>query len=157
MRTHEKTDGTQVVSYTCAETATLMRPVLKASFPGTKFSVRSDTYAGGASIRVAWTDGPTSAEVEAVAGLFSGATFDGMQDLKSYHDSVVVTADGEPMVVSYGADFVFCNRTLSEALVAKAEDEFKETFGFSYVPYGDPAWDSDWDFQHRKVLLNVKP
>lgn len=33
----------------CAETAKLLRQALKESFPGVKFSVRSSTYAGGAS------------------------------------------------------------------------------------------------------------
>ena len=37
---------------TCAETAKLARAALKQAFPGVRFSVRSDTYAGGASIHV---------------------------------------------------------------------------------------------------------
>jgi hypothetical protein len=42
----------------CAETAKLVRKVLKTAFQGVKFSVRSDTYSGGASIDIRWTDGP---------------------------------------------------------------------------------------------------
>lgn len=37
---------------TCAETAKLVRKELKKHFPGQKFSVRSHTYAGGASISI---------------------------------------------------------------------------------------------------------
>ena len=44
----------------CAETAKLLlRAALKEAFPEVAFSVRSRTYAGGASIDVTWRDGPT--------------------------------------------------------------------------------------------------
>ncbi len=36
----------------CAETAKMIRQVLKESFPGVKFSVKSSTYSMGASITV---------------------------------------------------------------------------------------------------------
>ncbi len=65
-----------------AETAKLVRKILKTAFPGTKFSVRSDTYSGGASVDIRWTDGPNREAVESVVKHYEGATFDGMQDLK---------------------------------------------------------------------------
>lgn len=68
---------------TCADTAKLVRAALKREFPGQKFSVRSHTYTGGASIDVRWTDGPQEPEVKAVAGQYDGAGFDGMIDLKT--------------------------------------------------------------------------
>ena len=71
----------------CAGTAKLVRAALKTAFPGQKFSVRSQTYAGGASNDNRWTDGPSSTEVDKVAGQYNGAGFDGMIDLKTYnHD-----------------------------------------------------------------------
>lgn len=39
---------------TTADTAKLVRSTLAARFPGVRFYVRSSTYAGGSSIRVAW-------------------------------------------------------------------------------------------------------
>ena len=48
------------------ETARIIRKALKNKFEGTKFSVRSDKNAGGASINISWTDGPTSKEVEEI-------------------------------------------------------------------------------------------
>ncbi len=65
----------------CADTAKLVRAKLKQAFPAIKFSVRSDSYAGGASIRVSWTDGPTEDEFDRVVGIFAGRAFDGMIDL----------------------------------------------------------------------------
>jgi hypothetical protein len=102
---------TPVRHLSCAETAKLVRAALRVAFPRVRFSVTSKTYSGGASIRVRWIDGPTMRRVEAVAGAFAGADFDGMQDLKTYRGPAV--ADGER--VHFGADFVFCEREASDA------------------------------------------
>lgn len=90
---------------TCAETAKLIRQSLKESFPGVKFSVKSKTYAGGASINVNWTNGPNSKQVNAIVKRFEGSYFDGMSDYKGSNYSSI---NGEE--VSFGADFVFTNR-----------------------------------------------
>ena len=90
---------------TCAETAKLVRAALKEAFPGVKFSVKSSTYAGGASINVAYTDGPSVSQVEGIAKAFQGAYFDGMTD---YKGSNYNSLDGQP--VRFGADFIFVNR-----------------------------------------------
>jgi hypothetical protein len=98
----------------CVETATLIRQALKEAFPGVKFGVRSHDYSGGASINVVWTDGPNADQVEAVAKVFQGGYFDGMQDLKGCTFAMV---DG--VQVRFGADFVFCKRKHSRALCEK--------------------------------------
>lgn len=118
------------VYYSPAETAQLVRAALKAQFPRVRFSVKTHVYAGGATVNVKWTDGPTSDMVELVAKPFAGSTFDGSIDLKSSIHRV--NEAGE--VVRYGADFVSCHRSISEALGAKAlvavrrkfEQEFAE-------------------------------
>lgn len=86
------------------DTAVLIRKALKENFTGVKFSVRTSTYAGGASVHVAYdnADVPTQS-VQDVAYRFQGATFDGMTDTKSYHTSEL--DDGRR--VRFGADFVF--------------------------------------------------
>jgi hypothetical protein len=104
---------------TCAETAKEVRKALKAAFPGIKFSVRSNNYSGGASIDVKWFDGPTSKAVDKVANKFAGATFDGMIDLKSYHDSEL---NGEP--VRFGADFIFTKRALSVSFLTNIATQY---------------------------------
>ena len=121
----------------CADTAKLLRSALKAQFPNDKFSVRSDTYAGGASIRVRWVDGSYVADVEKIAKRYEGATFDGMQDLKEYQsDLVYFEGESVPTLVRYGSDFVFTDRDLSPAYVEqlsieaqKLLDEHSETAG----------------------------
>jgi hypothetical protein len=99
------------------DTAKLLRGALKAAFPKVTFSVRSSKYAGGASIDVGWTDGPTEAQVKAVTELYRGATFDGMQDLKEYHSTLLGAPDGSVREVHFGADFIFTNRTASPELL----------------------------------------
>lgn len=65
-----------------AEVAKMIRKTLKGAFPSVKFSVRTDKYAGGASVYVGWTDGPTDPQVSARVNAYAGARFDGMTDLQ---------------------------------------------------------------------------
>lgn len=118
----------------CAETAKLVRATLKQAFPGVRFSVRCDTYAGGASIDVGWTDGPTLAAVERVARRFEGASFDGQVDLTSYHDSLLAGPDGTVEQVHYGADFIFCQRELSDGHAERPAERLTELTGEPYDP-----------------------
>jgi hypothetical protein len=113
----------------CADTAKLIRQALKEAFAGVKFTVRSSTYSGGASINIGWTDGPNAAQVEAVAKRFSGAYFDGQQD---YKGCTFAMLDGQ--VVRFGADFVFCNRTHSADQIGKACASVARRFGMAFVP-----------------------
>jgi len=115
------------------DTAKLARRILAQKFPGTKFSVRSSKYSGGASISIHWTDGPAESEVEPFVRQYEGADFDGMVDLKVYNShylledgpSLIAHAEGTngslseidnrlPVSglreVSFGADFIFCTR-----------------------------------------------
>lgn len=98
----------------CAETAKLVRAALKEAFPAIKFSVKSSVYSGGASIRVKWTDGPNSDQVETITSRFCGGYFDGSID---YKGSVYGLMDGQK--VHFGADFIFCNRDLSDATITR--------------------------------------
>lgn len=129
----------------CAETAKLIRAALKESFPGVKFSVKSNVYSGGASIDVRYQDGPAGKIVESVAEQFQGGYFDGMIDYKGscYH-----ALDGEP--VRFGADFVFVNRESSDAQIARA-------IAFLQAKYpGNPFEASVEDFKMGR-LYNVFP
>ena len=123
----------------CAETAKLVRTVLKKNFPGVKFSVRSSVYSLGASIDVSWVLGPTTKEVDAVAGRYESASFDGSIDMETRYDhwllpdgSAVVKhgpgtegsmgyipAVSNPMPagaipVSFGAHYIQCQRRYAD-------------------------------------------
>ena len=125
--------GTKYLS--CADTAKLVRKALKAAFPGVKFSVRSKTYSGGASIDINYTDGPTQSEVNAVVDQFQGADFDGMQDLKNYRGDTLL--DGE--MVSFGADFIFANRRYSPEFTRLVGEAYAAETGWT-MPSINPKW-----------------
>jgi len=140
----------------CAATAKLVRAALKKAFPGIKFSVRSSTYAGGASMSVKWTDGPTTKEVEKITGPFAGGGFDGMIDLK-YSVEAWLMPDGsasfaecrgtegsmgtvapfkyEPPApgakkVRFGSDYIFTTRENSLEALTAATKKVCEEWGF---------------------------
>lgn len=144
------------------DTAKLIRKALKESFPGVKFSVRSEKYAGGSSVHVNWTDGPNEKQVNAVAKVFEGSYFDGMTD---YKGSLRQMMDSKE--VRFGPDFVFVSREHSRDMVAKAIEsvyrkyraDFEASgidkptvedyengrllsvqFGFQTMPWQDLAW-----------------
>lgn len=91
--------------FSCADTARLVRAALKEAFPAVRFSVRSKTYSGGASINVEWTNGPSGADVKAIVGRFEGSYFDGMTDYKGSNYNEI---NGE--AVTFAADYVFTSR-----------------------------------------------
>lgn len=141
----------EVEYVTAAGTAKLIRAALKRGFPGVRFSVRSHAYSGGASIDVAWTDGPTARMVEAVAGQFAGGRFDGSIDMKigvrhwlmpdgtatvastngTEGSRGCIPAQQEPAphpdarLVHFCADFVFCNRRHSAELIARVLERWR--------------------------------
>lgn len=57
---------------------------LQAAFKGVKFSVTSESYSGGNSVRISWTDGPTVAEVETISQKYQYGHFNGMEDIYEY-------------------------------------------------------------------------
>jgi hypothetical protein len=100
-----------------AACAAAIRAELKAKFPGIKFYVRSESFSGGDSVDVDWTDGPDLEEVETIVSSYQAGHFDGMEDMYIYDDK----EPGKPT-----AKFVFANKSWSEAktaeLKAKAEE-----------------------------------
>jgi hypothetical protein len=108
-----------------ADVAKIVRKKLKAAFPGVKFAVRTDKYAGGSSVDVDWQDGPTVAQVDALVQRFAGATFDGMIDLKEYvKDSLI---DG--IQVSWGCDYVMTHREFSDDVREELRANLQATIG----------------------------
>lgn len=79
-----------------------IRVELKRSFPGIRFSVRSDY----SSVRVAWTNGPTTAEVESITSKYKAGHFDGMTDCYEYDaDQTFAKVFGSPRYVSTSRDY----------------------------------------------------
>jgi hypothetical protein len=77
-----------------------VRIELARAFPGVKFSVKTSRFSGGDSLRVSWTDGPTSGQVDEIVGKYSAGSFDGMQDLYTYERNAWTDAFGDAKYVS---------------------------------------------------------
>lgn len=101
----------------CVVASQNIRKLLKLHFPGVKFSVTTSKYSGGDSIRVKWMDGPTNERVKKVTDPFTGSTFDGMQDLKSYVHTPFNTLFGD-------SDHVFTDREYSDSAIQSAIDDY---------------------------------
>lgn len=102
------------------DVAKRIRAHLKSVYPGIKFSVRSDQYAGGSSIRVRWVDGPRRSDVETHVSQYAGSDFDGMTDMKVIRDPQLVATETGLELVRYGVDFIFCERDYSTDFMAAA-------------------------------------
>jgi hypothetical protein len=92
-----------------------LRIELKVAFPKFKFSVTSDH----SSLRVHWTDGPTAAQVEAIADRYCSGGFDSMQDMAYDAPTPFTNLFG-------GARYISCSREISDELLSKALDALFE-------------------------------
>lgn len=126
------TDSTRYIDV--VDVAKMVRAALRKRWPEVTFSVRSDRYAGGASIDVSWTDGPTEADVMDVVGRYQGSTFDGMRDLQEYHTTLLATEDDAVEEVHMGADFIHTKRRYSPDLARKVAADVAETWDMDPVP-----------------------
>jgi hypothetical protein len=127
--TAERTEKQERIYISTPDTARMIRTVLKANYPGFKFSVRSKSYSGGSSITVYWEDGPTTEEVDSLVKRFEGASFDGMIDLKSYHSSDLAGRE-----VHFGADYVFTSRSFSVERTKEVLEEIQRDYDVPELP-----------------------
>lgn len=158
-----ETKQEQKVYLSCADTAKYVRKALKEAFPKQKFSVRSSVYSGGASIDVSWENGVSTKVVDPIIKQFAGAGFDGMIDYKFYYDHWVLP-DGtvqiaksegssctggvysgvdnekphpEAKLVSWGADYVFAHRDISDDIKEDAAKTLAKHYGLEFNGLND--------------------
>lgn len=105
-----------------AQAAAVIRKNLKAAFPHTKFSVKSDSFAGGDSVDVSWADGPTTEQVQAFTSRHQYGSFDGMQDLYEYTN----TRKDIPQ-----AKYVQAQRSISNAAYIAIVDQLNQRYGWT--------------------------
>ena len=87
-----------------------LRRELKRAFPTIKFTVKSESYSMGCSIRAGWTDGPTGKAVEAITDKYQYGNYDYYTDCAGIKDNTVHSD------TFGGAKHVFAERTVSEDL-----------------------------------------
>ena len=106
-----------------------IRKELAAAFPGVKFSVRNSRYSGGNSLRVAWMDGPQTAQVDEIVSKYEFGRFDGMDDSYRFNDSAWTDAFG-------GAYYVMTSRSESDELIAAAIRTVKAKYAGNLADLG---------------------
>lgn len=105
-----------------AQTAAAIRKRLRETFPKVKFSVTCDSFAGGNSVSIRWTDGPVDAIVSHITRQYAWGTFDAMTDCSGVREI-------DPALGCRGAKFVQTSRTQSKERRAEMEVHALETFG----------------------------
>jgi hypothetical protein len=95
---------------------------LKKNFPNTKFSVRSESFAGGNAVRVEWTEGESEEQVKSIVDKYQYGSFNGMIDLYEYTNS----RDDIPQV-----KWISTNRNILPETTAKAIDRINAEYGLN--------------------------
>ena len=133
-------------SYTVAGTAKLIREALKAAFPGVKFSVTSDSFANGTSVRVAYTDGPSRKQVEQVYAPFISGRYNSSEDMYEYHrEPTTIDSTGKLFRLSYGAKYISESRSYSPAY-----GSFLNSLDLRQAPALAEQFAAFYDWHHRQ-------
>jgi len=106
---------------THAQTAKAIREELKKAFPNVSFSVKSFSFSMGDDVRIKWTNGPTTEQVENITKKYEYGTFDGMTDLYEIDNK----RNDIPQV-----KYIITSRTITEDIKEKTAQEIADRFGF---------------------------
>lgn len=104
----------ETICKTPAETSKRIKAELKAAFPETKFSVRSETFSMGNAVRISWSFGPTDKAVCAIVKKYEYGRFDGMTDSSWTEETMVSCPDGEVRLLG-GAKYITTSRNFQAA------------------------------------------
>lgn len=113
-----------------AYVAKLLKTEFKQKFPGTKFSVKSDSYTGGDSIRISFAASSTSPkvkEIEMLASKYQAGHFDGMTDCYEY------TNRTEGPTVKY----IFVDAVVSDEEREAIAEGIRSDFGITLEQWND--------------------
>lgn len=87
-----------------------LREILKREFHGTKFTVRSDSYSGGDSVRVKYEDGPAYKKVNGIVSMFQENHADITGDYWDYDPNAFNCEFG-------GFSYAHCERDISNGVI----------------------------------------
>lgn len=121
-----------------AKAAKAIKVVLRKSFPGVKFSVKSENFANGNAVNISWTDGPFINDVEEITSKYKRGHFNSMEDI--YENSNKNTDIPQ-------AKYVQCSRELSYETQLLAIETLEEKCGIKV------KWSMDRDFDDKLALI----
>ncbi len=109
------TETEKIQEISLVDTAKIIREELKTYFPNTKFSVRSDRYAGGCSIDITWIDGDSLISVNEIVKKFEKTELKGI----SHKDKLL----------KFRVDYVNTQRTYSDDAFSKLANTIAKDLG----------------------------
>lgn len=107
-----------------ARAAKNLKAELKKAFPLVAFSVKSESYSGGSSVRVEWTDGCTTAQVKEIADKYQHGNFNSDEEIYDYDPSAYAKAVQEHLG---SAKYVSTTRTISDEVKAQVRAELQRS------------------------------
>ena len=122
-----------------AGAAKMLKEELQKTFPGIRFSVTSDSFSMGDSVRVSYEDGPAYSLVDQIAGKYQYGHFNGMEDIYEYSNR----RDDIPQT-----KYVQVSRKQSEATRAILDKAISEILG--------EGWESKVDHDRNFYALFQK-
>lgn len=96
-----------------AKTAKAIRQELKSLFPSIKFQIRSETYSGGNSVNIGYTDGVCQKTIESVVNKYQQGKFNSMEDIYE----ITNRDESIPQVKYIFVDRKMSNEVLEQLLV----------------------------------------
>ena len=167
--------------YTVTQTAKMIRKTLKLAWPKIKFSVRSQSFAGGTAIDITWVDGPNKTDCETLISPYQSGGFDGSIDM-AYSISSWLLPNGraveghsqgtqgsggyvaaytnpapsdDAILVSFGAKYISFSRELSDKYVEGAENIWDKLSGNHQCDFINQN-QSGWHQEDPKMLWASK-
>lgn len=99
----------------------LLKRELTAKFPNINFSVRYDSFAGGDSIDVYYSNGPDYSEINDIAEKYEKGRYDSLTEIYNYKGQ------------NYGAKYVMTHRQISEDVFEQIAKFYAKQNGLQYV------------------------
>lgn len=116
-----------------------IRQELKLNFPGIKFSVSSESFAGGNAVNISYEDGVIRGVVEEIVSKYQYGSFNGMED---YYD-ITNRRNDVPQV-----KFVSTTRHMSESAKKIIAEELAQKFNIDVKSL------LDYNYYHKDLSFS---
>lgn len=124
--------------------AKAIKAELTKMYPSIKFEVRSENFSMGNAVRINYTDGPTSDEIEKTTDKYQYGHFDSMTD---YYDNSNVRKDIPQ------AKYISVSRSMSEAVKETLIEKLSKIWqGFGYDIYVESAGRYGYNIAYREFI-----
>ncbi len=140
--------------YSGSETSKAIKAELKKAFPKTKFSVRYSSFAGGNSVDIRWSLGPTVKQVDAITDKYQYGSFNGMEDLYEYAPTLVSLPSGAVANLD-GVKYVQTSRNIPDDVFEHALLEICKLECVTPIPSPRGGyWDTMVRGEYASTLVN---